>query len=135
MRPGDGTPGPGRPKGSKNKKVGPNRRETALNILNSGLTPLDIMWGMARGTRKFDPRKLAAAAACAPYVHPKLQMVKISAEEGGGALHQLSHEDALEMLDSAEPQGMLEVRERLKSLPRMRPAKALEVLQELEQTA
>lgn len=92
---GHGTPGPGRPKGQRNKKT-QERMDLAMQILQSGQTPLQIMWNMARGTRKFDAQILEACKAAAPYVHPKLIAVKMDANVT------VSHEEALDELDGLD---------------------------------
>ena len=84
----------GRPKGSKNKASA--ARE--VQIKASGLTPLDFMIKCLHGEKikikakakepaghyypTFGDMKWAAAAA-APYVHPKLATVTVSGVDGG----------------------------------------------------
>ncbi len=43
------------------------------SLAEEGITPLDYIVGVMRGTTPFDEIKFEAAKAAAPYVHPKLQ--------------------------------------------------------------
>lgn len=96
-----GKPGPGRPRGSPNKhpKDKTARIKEAMAILNGPVTPLSIMWDMARGRRRFNPDILEACKAAAPYVHPKLVAVQIDASVN------LSHEQSLAELDRIDARG------------------------------
>jgi hypothetical protein len=64
-------PGPGRPKGSKNKANA--RREAEIKA--SGLTPLDYMLSVLRGEESTSEDRKWASQAAAPYVHPRLSQV------------------------------------------------------------
>jgi hypothetical protein len=76
-------PGPGRPKGTKNKAT--SEREARIAAL--GITPLDYLMSIvADETASLEDRKDAAKAA-APYVHPKLSSVEVSGPEGGPIEH------------------------------------------------
>lgn len=61
----------GRQKGTKNKAS--VAREKA--VAESGLTPLEYMLKVFRNTREDKDRRLDAAKAAAPYVHPKLSSI------------------------------------------------------------
>src|SRR5271168_4876374 len=74
-------PGAGRPKGSVNRARAEQRR-IAEQLLEEGLTPLDIMKArmlrrpLSNGALLTDDQ-FAAACAMAPYVHPKLTAVAV----------------------------------------------------------
>ena len=81
----------GRPKGSKNKAT--VARQAA--IAASGLTPLDYMLEVLRSEDSGPEDRKWAAAASAPYVHPKLSAIS---HEGKFDVT-LSHEERLRELD------------------------------------
>jgi hypothetical protein len=71
-----GKPGPGRPKGVKNKRT----KAVEYAIAMAGITPLEYMLGVLRDdTQAIEDRKWAAQNA-APYVHAKLSSVDMKAE-------------------------------------------------------
>lgn len=80
---------PGSPKTGGRQKGTPNKatkaRETA--IAESGLTPLEYMLSVMRDLAADEGKRLDAAKAAAPYVHPKLANVELSGK-GGGAIKQ-----------------------------------------------
>lgn len=55
-------------------------RKTAMRVLDNGTSPLDYMLDVMTGKREYDENKFKAAAAAAPYVHPRLQSVEHSGE-------------------------------------------------------
>ena len=74
-------PGAGRPKGSVSRDRA-EQRHIAEQLLEEGLTPLDIMRArmlgrqLSNGTLVTDDQ-FAAACALAPYLHPKLTAVAV----------------------------------------------------------
>ena len=82
--------GAGRPAGVPNKAT----QETQAAVAASGLTPLDYMLGLMRDSGADDSKRLEAAKAAAPYVHPRLAAVELSGEIG---LH--THEQWLDGIE------------------------------------
>lgn len=82
-------PNSGRKTGSGNKKTA----EIALNAARRGITPLEYMLkimrkpippGVNAQTRaQMEANRMDAAKAAAPYVHPRLQAITMSGEDGG----------------------------------------------------
>lgn len=74
----NGTPGPGRPKGMKNK------RTTAIEnaVAAAGITPLEYLLSVMR-TSPDSKMRLTAAQAAAPYVHAKLASIEYTGKDGG----------------------------------------------------
>lgn len=68
-------PGSGRKKGSPNKKTA----ELQKVVAESGITPLEYMLQVMRAPETEPKDRLAAAVAAAPYVHPKLSSVEMTA--------------------------------------------------------
>ena len=64
--------GAGRPKGAATKRT----REIADQAANEGITPLEYLLQVMR-TSEDEARRIDAAKAAAPYVHPKLANVDI----------------------------------------------------------
>jgi hypothetical protein len=62
----------------------PNRATAAraAAIAASGLTPLDYLLDVMRDTGNELDKRLDAAKAAAPYVHPKLASVELTGDEG-----------------------------------------------------
>jgi len=85
--------GAGRPKGAVNQRT----RTFQRNIENSGLTPLEYLLRVMRNSRAPAQRRDWAAAAAAPYIHPRIQAVQSDQEEPN--LHE--HEDQTDLLDTA----------------------------------
>ncbi len=67
-------PGPGRPKGSKNKIAGKTRDE----IMQSGETPLQFLIRIMRDDDKELGVRVEAAKCAAPYVHPRLASIDVN---------------------------------------------------------
>lgn len=82
----------GRTPGTPNRKTA----ETTRAIEESGLTPLDYMLQVMRDVGEDSPRRLAAAAAAAPYVHAKLASIELSGKDGG-AIETLSRIELVAM--------------------------------------
>lgn len=82
----------GRKKGSVNKATAARQAEIAA----SGLAPLDYLVEVMRDATETPERRLEAAKAAAPYVHPRL-----SAVEGSHSLSIKRHEDWLDELENA----------------------------------
>lgn len=76
---GGARPGAGRKKGEPNKKTA----ETRAAVEASGMTPLEYMLHVMRDAGEDSPRRLAAAAAAAPYVHAKLSSIELTGANGG----------------------------------------------------
>jgi hypothetical protein len=79
----------GRPKGSPNKATVARQIEVA----ESGETPLAFLLRTMRDEQADEAKRLDAAKAAAPYVHPRLAAVELS---GDMTMH---HEDALRELE------------------------------------
>jgi hypothetical protein len=79
MAHGGRRPGAGRKPGAATKKV----REAADRLAAEGLTPLDYMLGVLRGTMAYDAQRFAAAEKAAPYIHPRLQAIQHTGANGG----------------------------------------------------
>lgn len=85
----------GRPPGSLNKATIDRQRE----VEESGITPLNFLLSVMRDEDADIEKRLDAAKAAAPYVHPKLSSI-----QHGGNIGYLSHEEALDQLDHARRQ-------------------------------
>jgi hypothetical protein len=79
----------GRQKGTPNKVTAERQAEVAA----SGLTPLDYLLEVMRDGKADEDRRLEAAKAAAPFVHPKLSNVEMNATVTS------NHEDALKELE------------------------------------
>jgi hypothetical protein len=71
--------GPGRPKGSKNKR----NQEVLRNAQESGVLPLEYMLGVMRSPETDAVRRDEMAKAAAPYLHPRLASVSHTGAGGG----------------------------------------------------
>ena len=71
-------PGSGRPK--KSSKTALMAKKTAMRVLDNGTSPLDYMLKVMNGQEEYDYHRFKAAAAAAPYVHPRLQAIEHSGE-------------------------------------------------------
>lgn len=76
---GGARPGAGRPRGAINLLSAEARREA----MATGLTPLQFMLGVMRDPEVVLERRLDAARAAAPFIHPRLQSVELSGPERG----------------------------------------------------
>lgn len=81
--------GAGRPPGSVNKATA----ATQAAVAASGLTPLEYMLAIMRDQKADEAKRLDAAKAAAPYVHPRL-----SATTFDGKVVGMSHEEWLDSL-------------------------------------
>lgn len=79
----------GRQKGAANKATAQRQAEVAA----SGLTPLDYMLAILRDEALDESKRLDAAKAAAPYVHPRLAAV----EHSGTLTH--NHESWIDRLE------------------------------------
>ena len=71
-----GKPGPGRPKGAKNKRT----QAVEAAVAAAGITPLEFMLNVLQDDlAPLDDRKWAAQNA-APYVHAKLSSTEMKAD-------------------------------------------------------
>lgn len=82
--------GSGRKPGAK--QLADAAREAA--IAATGITPLDYMLEVLRDTSKDEAKRLDAAKAAAPYVHPRLTAI-----EHSGSLAVQTHEEWLASLE------------------------------------
>ena len=82
--------GAGRPKGAVNQRT----RTFERSIENSGLIPLEYSLRVMRNSRASAQRRDWAAAAAAPYIHPRIQAVQSEPEKP--ILHE--HEDQTDMI-------------------------------------
>lgn len=72
-----GKPGPGRPKGAKNKRT----KAVEAAVASAGITPLEFMLNVLQDDMAaMEDRKWAAGAA-APYVHAKLSSIEVGNKE------------------------------------------------------
>lgn len=71
MPAGGARAGAGRPKGRRTMTTLKREKE----IRDSGLAPLDYLLKVLRDEKEESPRRLEAAKAAAPYVHPRLNAV------------------------------------------------------------
>jgi hypothetical protein len=76
---GGGRPGAGRKKGSANKSTLAHKARLA----ESGLSPLDYMLSVLRSETETAERRMDAAKAAAPYVHPRLAAIEHGGKDGG----------------------------------------------------
>ena len=76
---GGARPGAGRRPGTPNRATA----EREALVREGGETPLDHMLAVMRNADKDPARRLEAAKAAAPYVHPKLSAVEVSGKDGG----------------------------------------------------
>lgn len=72
-------PGPGRPKGSKNKR----NQEILRKAQESGKLPLEYMLEVMRDPKTDAPRRDEMAKAAAPYLHARLAAISHSGPQGG----------------------------------------------------
>ncbi len=72
MSAGGARPGAGRPRGRRSSKS----VEQLAAIAGTGLTPLEYLLNMMRDERQTEEKRLDAAKAAAPYVHPKLANIE-----------------------------------------------------------
>ncbi len=77
---------PGTPKTGGRKKGSVNKTTAAreAQIKASGLDPLSYMLKVMRDKKETDERRLDAAKASAPYVHPRLSSVDLAAYSTAG---------------------------------------------------
>lgn len=76
MSQGTRKPGAGRPPGAKNKVTEEARRKA----LHAGVSPLDFLLKIMRNENEDMPRRIDAAKAAIPFVHPKLQNIEAQVE-------------------------------------------------------
>ncbi|MEE4108454.1 MAG: hypothetical protein V2I24_03850 [Halieaceae bacterium] len=86
---GGARPRAGRPPGAKNKAT--RAREKA--ITESGLSPLEYLIQVYRDEAEDTGKRLDAAKAAAPYLHPRLSSVQVSGDLT------INHEQALKELE------------------------------------
>lgn len=82
----------GRPAGSINRASAERQRR----VLESGLTPLDYLLQIVRDKSQDTARRLDAAKASAPYVHPRLSAIHYT-----GDFEVQTHEERLAELEKA----------------------------------
>lgn len=79
MARGGSREGAGRPKGVRNKRT----VEQVEHIEASGMTPLEYLTSVYQDPRADESKRIDAAKAAAPYVHPKLSSIEHSGPGGG----------------------------------------------------
>ena len=79
MARGGNRPGAGRKAGVPNKASQKRQKDVAA----SGLTPLDYMLSVLRDTKADKDKRMDAAKAAAPYVHPRLATATLQGPRGG----------------------------------------------------
>jgi len=77
-------PGPGRPKGSKDKKgARAMSQEIKERVMRTGLTPLELFAEIYQDDNRLLEDRLEAAKAAAPFIHQKMPMkLDIAGEVG-----------------------------------------------------
>lgn len=73
-----GPRGRGRPPGSRNKRT----VETQERVAASGMTPLEYLTSVYQDEERDESRRIDAAKAAAPYVHPRLAQIDMNARLG-----------------------------------------------------
>lgn len=86
---GGARPGAGRKPGTPNKATA----EREALVREGGETPLDHMLAVMRNADEDPARRLEAAKAAAPYVHPRLSSVEHSGTLKVAAARELSDDD------------------------------------------
>lgn len=84
----------GRKTGGGSRKGKRNKRTLAQIDAGTldGISPLDYLLGIMRGTIKKDAAKLSAAIAAAPYVHSKLATIKHQGDQEQPIINKLYYE-------------------------------------------
>jgi hypothetical protein len=101
-RKGWSKPGPGRPKGLKNKTT-VRKDQIVKSVLSQPgqKLPLQIFVEVMNGSENYTPLQLKAAELAAPYIHPKLVAMKVAPLD---PLKDAQTQDALERgIDHADP--------------------------------
>jgi len=75
---GGARPNSGRPKGVRNAKT----LDQVKAVVESGITPLEYLMSIYRNPDADEARRIDAAKAAAPYVHPKLANVDHTSSDG-----------------------------------------------------
>lgn len=88
MAHGGARPGSGRKPGSATKRT----REIADKAMQDGVTPLEYMLSVMRDVSADEAKRLDAAKAAAPYVHPRLTTIEAVVDD------KRSYEDRLKAL-------------------------------------
>lgn len=83
-------PGAGRKPGARDKLA----RETAERVASEGTTPLDFLLSIMRDADEEKDKRIEAAKAAAPYVHPRLSNVEANVRASVQ-----KHEEALDELE------------------------------------
>jgi hypothetical protein len=77
IRPFNGLPGPGRPKGLKNSNTLILEEAARVARENPGEMPVDYMLRVMRSAEADDERRDNMAIAAAPFLHPRLAAIKV----------------------------------------------------------
>lgn len=72
-------PGAGRPRGARNKRT----LEQVEAVVASGLTPLEYLTSVFQDVNADQAKRIDAAKAAAPYVHPRLNSTELTGKDGG----------------------------------------------------
>lgn len=83
---GGSRPGAGRKAGSPNKATAARQAEVAA----TGITPLDYLLSVMRNEEAEESKRIDAAKAAAPYVHPRLATTEIKNPDGETFKHEFS---------------------------------------------
>jgi len=91
--------GPGRPKGSRNK-----RTEAQISkIEESGLTPLECFASIYQDDTKPESLRLQAAQAAAPFMHPRLSTSEVhTVSDEKRSIEDYSDEDLLKIIEGGK---------------------------------
>lgn len=84
-------PNAGRPKGARNVKT----VEQVAAVIATGMTPLEYLTSVYQDADADEAKRIDAAKAAAPYIHPKLTSVELSGP-GGGPIEEVTR---IELID------------------------------------
>lgn len=88
MARGGARPGAGRPKGARDKLA----QEAAEAVKATGMTPLEYLTSIYQDDEADEAKRIEAAKAAAPYVHPRLSNIEAKVDAS------LSYEERLRRL-------------------------------------
>lgn len=88
MAHGGARPGAGRPKGAQNKRT----IEQVEAVKATGMTPLEYLTSVYQDESADEAKRIDAAKAAAPYIHPKLTNIEAKIDAS------LSYEERLRRL-------------------------------------
>ena len=88
----------GRPRGARNIRS----EETAKQIQESGLTPLEYLMGIVRDENAPRKDRIECARAAAPFVHARLSAVEMDLITDRRSIEDYEPAELLEILESAK---------------------------------